>query len=101
MDDRVHNAIVKHGMKPIMWNIDSSDWRHVASGAGPGHSLGTIKSVLPHAPGTPFNTPRAHVGAIILQHDIFNYSVHEQEGIFRAIQSSGKRFVSMERCVHG
>lgn len=33
-------------MTTIMWNIDSSDWRYVAAGEGPGGSLGTIKSEI-------------------------------------------------------
>lgn len=32
------------GMKSIMWNIDSSDWRHVEAGQEPGQSLEIIKS---------------------------------------------------------
>ena len=54
MDDRVQGLVLKHGMLPVMWTIDSSDWRHVAAGAEHGRSLEAVKSSLPHAPGMRF-----------------------------------------------
>lgn len=41
------------------------------------------------------------LGPIILQHDIFQYSIDGQRDIIKAIANSGKRFVSMKKCLRG
>jgi hypothetical protein len=41
------------------------------------------------------------LGPIILQHDMFQYSIDGQRDIIMAIAQSGKRFVSMKKCLRG
>lgn len=43
-NDQIDAVVEELGMKSIMWNVDSSDWRHVEAGQGPGESLNIIKS---------------------------------------------------------
>lgn len=52
VNPQIVKLIRKHGMKPVKWNIDSSDWRHVQAGEEPGKSLEIILEALPHTHGT-------------------------------------------------
>lgn len=76
------------GMSVILWDVDSLDWKH--SKEVPGKALKNIESglLLRH-------------GSIILQHDIFKYTIDGQPEIIKMIKRLGKNIVSMDRCING
>lgn len=76
------------GMSVILWDVDSLDWKH--SEELPGRALKNIEAGL-----------SLRYGSIILQHDIFQYTIDGQPEIIKMIKRLGKNIVSMDRCIHG
>ena len=51
VDDNVTALVHQAGMTPVMWNIDSSDWRHALVYEQPGQSNRIISEGLSYTHG--------------------------------------------------
>lgn len=75
-------------MSLILWDVDSLDWK--LKDETPGRALKNIESGL-----------LSHHGSIVLQHDIFQYTIDGQPKIIKMIKKLGKNIVSMDQCING
>lgn len=72
----------KYGMRSILWNVDTNDWRH------PGVSVVVKRAVGGAKP-----------GSIILLHDIHSSTLAAVEGIVTGLQARGFKLVTVSQLI--
>lgn len=80
--DLVNLMFNKYGMRSILWNVDTNDWRH------PGVSVVVKRAVGGAKP-----------GSIILLHDIHSSTLAAVEGIVTGLQARGFKLVTVSQLI--
>ncbi len=72
----------KYGMRSILWNVDTNDWRHPGVGVVVQRAVGGAKP-----------------GSIILLHDIHSSTIAAVEGIVTGLQARGFKLVTVSQLI--
>ena len=78
----VNNMYNNYGMRSILWNIDTQDWRHPGVGVVVQRAVGGAKP-----------------GSIILLHDIHSSTLAAVEGIVTGLQARGFKLVTVSQLI--
>lgn len=78
----VSNMFNNYGMRSILWNIDTQDWRHPGVGVVVQRAVGGAKP-----------------GSIILLHDIHSSTLAAVEGIVTGLQARGYKLVTVSQLI--
>ena len=81
INQKILSMVEAKGMSTILWDVDSNDWR--LSKELPGKALKNIEDGIV-----------SHHGSIVLQHDIFQYTIDGQPDIIRMIKNMWGRTLS-------
>lgn len=79
---RVRDICENMGLKIILWNVDTNDWRKRTADQ-------IVSTIL----------TEAHDGAIILMHDRFNTSLEATGRVIDALSAQGYRFVTVSELI--
>jgi len=95
-DDRVKAIFTAHNLRPVLWNMDTTDYETMQTGSPITQITDTFKKALTTNTGlNPFKDP----GFISLQHDLFLQSIQQEPDIINLLKSNNFRFMTVDECV--